>query len=157
MKAFFAGIYKIDILFQVIAGIGMVFMMAVTLLDIIMRALEKPIIGAVEIVSFTGAIIIGFALPYSSWKGAHVFVDLGVDRLPPRCKRIMRFSTKLAGSILFIFIGINFILYGITLMKTGEISPSFRIPYYPITFGLALACFVESLTLLTQLWGSRDE
>lgn len=157
MKGFFGGIYRLNISFQVIAGIGLVFMMGVTMADIIMRALGRPIIGAVELVSFSGAVIIGFALPYSTWMRAHVIVDLLLGRLPPRGKRIMEFSTKLAGSILFFFIGINFILYGLTLIKTGEISPGFRIPYYPITFGLALACFLESLTLLTQLWRGRNE
>lgn len=157
MKRFFAGIYRLNISFQVIAGIGLVFMMVVTLLDITMRALGKPIIGAVELVSFSGAVIIGFALPYSSWMKVHVIVDLVVARFPPGGKRIMDFSTKVVGFILFVFIGVNFILYGLTLIKTGEVSPGFRIPYYPITFGLALACFMESLTLLTQLLRGRHE
>ena len=148
---------KLDISFQVVAGIGLVFMMAVTLLDITMRALGRPIIGAVELVSFSGAVIIGFALPYSSWMKAHVMVDLLVERLSPAGKRIMGLITKLVGFMLFMFMGVNFILYGLTLAKTGELSPGFRIPYYPITFGLALACFLESLTLFTQLWGEQHE
>ncbi len=156
MKGFFAGIYRLNISFQVIAGLGLVFMMVVTLVDIIMRAFGRPVIGAMELVSFSGAVIISFALPYSSWMKAHVIVDLLVDRFSPSGKRIMEFSTKLVGFILFIFMGVNFILYGLTLIKTGELSPSFRIPYYPITFGLALACFIESLTLFTQLWRGRN-
>jgi hypothetical protein len=63
----------------------------------------------------------------------------------------MEFITKLVGLILFLFIGINFILYGLTLMKTGEVSAGLRIPYYPITFGLALSSFLESLTLFAGL------
>ena len=63
----------------------------------------------------------------------------------------MGFITRSAGFVLFIFMGVNFILYGLTLMKTGELSAGLRIPYYPITFGLALSCFLESLTLLADL------
>ena len=157
MKRFFTGVYKLNISFQVVAGVGLVFMMGVTLLDIIMRALSKPIIGAVELISFSGAVIIGFAIPYSSWTRAHIMVDFLVERLSPASKRIMQVVTKLAGLVLFLFIGVNFILYGLNLMKTGELSPGFRIPYYPITFGLALACFLESLTLFTQLWRRPNE
>jgi hypothetical protein len=72
----------------------------------------------------------------------------------------MGFITTSVGLLLFIFIGINFILYGLTLMKTGEVSAGLRIPYYPITFGLALSCFLESLTLLAdlvKLSGGRHE
>ena len=157
MKRFLAGVYRLNISFQVIAGIGLVFMIVVTLADITMRAFGRPIIGAVELICFSGAVIIGFALPYSSWMRAHVMVDFLVERLPPAGRRVVAFATRLVGFTLFMFMGVNFILYGLTLAKTGEVSPGFRIPYYPITFGLALACFVESLTLFTQIWRCRHE
>ena len=157
MKGFVAGVYKLNISFQVVAGIGLVFMMVVTLVDITMRALRIPIIGAVELISFSGAVIIGFAIPYSSWMKSHVGVDLLVERLSPAGKRAMAFATRLTGLLLFLFMGINFILYGLTLMKTGELSPGFRVPYYPITFGLALSCFLESLTLFVDLLKLGDQ
>ena len=157
MKRFLAGVYKLNISFQVIAGIGLVFMMVVTLLDITMRAFGMPIIGAVELVSFSGAVIIGFALPYSSWMRAHIIVDLVIVWMPPAGRRAMAFATRLVGLSLFMFMGVEFILYGLTLAKTGEVSPGFRIPYYPITFGLALACFIQALTLLAQFWRGRHE
>jgi len=157
VKGFVAGVYKLNISFQVVAGIGLVFMMVVTLVDITMRALRIPIIGAVELISFSGAVIIGFAIPYSSWMKSHVGVDLLVERLSPAGKRAMAFATRLTGLLLFLFMGINFILYGLTLMKTGELSPGFRVPYYPITFGLALSCFLESLTLFVDLLKLGDQ
>jgi TRAP-type C4-dicarboxylate transport system permease small subunit len=151
MKKFLRVVYKLDISFQVVAGVGLAFMMAVTLADITLRTLGKPIVGAIELISFSGAIIIGFAVPYSSWMRAHVIVDFVTERLSTKGKAIMEFITKLVGLILFLFIGINFILYGLTLMKTGEVSAGLRIPYYPITFGLALSSFLESLTLFAGL------
>jgi TRAP-type C4-dicarboxylate transport system permease small subunit len=160
MTRFLSGVYKLNISFQVVAGIGLVFMMVVTLVDITMRTLGRPIIGAVELISFSGAVIIGFAIPYSSWMRAHVIVDLLVERLSPTGKKTMEFATRLAGLVLFLFMGINFILYGLNLMKTGELSAGFRIPYYPITFGLSLSCFLESLTLfadLLKLLGGQHE
>jgi TRAP-type C4-dicarboxylate transport system permease small subunit len=146
-----------NISFQAVAGVGLIFMMVVTMIDIIMRAVGRPIIGAVELISFSGAVIIGFAIPHSSWMRAHVIVDFLLERLSPAGKRVMDIATRIVGLILFVFLGVNFILYGLTLMKTGEVSPGFRIPYYPITFGLALACFLESVTLFTQAWGGQHE
>ena len=151
MKRFLAAVYKLDISFQAVAGVGLAFMMVVTMADITMRAIGKPIVGSIELISFSGAVIIGFAVPYSSWMKSHIIVDFLVERLSANGKRVMGFITTSAGLLLFIFIGINFILYGLTLMKTGEVSAGFRIPYYPITFGLALSCFLESLTLLADL------
>jgi TRAP-type C4-dicarboxylate transport system permease small subunit len=151
MKRFLTTVHKVDISFQVIAGIGLAFMMAMTIADITMRALGRPIVGSIELISFSGAVIIGFAAPYSSWMRSHVIVDFLVERLSPRAKRSMELVTKLAGLVLFLFMGVNFILYSLTLMKTGEVSAGLRIPYYPITFGLALSCFLESLTLFADL------
>ena len=157
MKRFLAGIYSLNVLFQIIAGAGLAFMMGVTLLDITMRAFGRPIIGAVELVSFSGAVVIGFALPYSSWMKSHVIVDLLIMWMSPAGRRVMAVATKLVGFALFMFMGVEFILYGLTLVKTGEVSPGFRIPYYPITFGLSLACFIHALTLLAQLWREPHE
>jgi TRAP-type C4-dicarboxylate transport system permease small subunit len=151
MKRFLAAVYKLDISFQAVAGVGLAFMMVVTMADITMRAIGKPIVGCIELISFSGAVIIGFAVPYSSWMKSHIIVDFLVERLSANGKRVMGFITTSAGLLLFIFMGINFILYGLTLMKTGEVSAGLRIPYYPITFGLALSCFLESLTLLADL------
>jgi hypothetical protein len=55
------------------------------------------------------------------------------------------------GIALFAFIGYNFITYGLDLIRTGEVSASFRLPYYPIAFGLALSCFLQSITLCCDL------
>jgi TRAP-type C4-dicarboxylate transport system permease small subunit len=150
MKSFLAAIYRADLVFHVIAGSVLALMMAITLLDVIMRNLGHPIVGSVEIISFCGAVIIGFAIPYASWKKVHVYVDILVDKLNPRNRKVLNGVTRVLGITLFAFIGYNFILFGIDLMRTGEVSSSFKLPYYPIAWGLALSCFLESLTLVAD-------
>jgi len=151
MRRFLDAVLKIDITFHVLAGSALALMMVVTLLDIIMRNLGSPIVGTVEIISFCGAVVIGFAIPYTSWKKAHVYVDFLTVKLSPKNKRIMEIITRCMGIVLFAFIGYNFILYGFDLIRTEEVSPSFRIPYYPIPFGLSLSCFLQCLTLVADL------
>ena len=151
MKRFMAAVLKIDITFHIIAGSVLAFMMVVTLLDVFMRNLGHPIVGTVEIISFSGSVVVGFAIPYASWKKAHVYVDLLVEKLSPRNKIIMAAITRCMGIALFVFIGYNFIVYGRDLLQTGEVSASFRLPYYPIAFGLSLSCFLESATLFCDL------
>jgi TRAP-type C4-dicarboxylate transport system permease small subunit len=150
MKRFLAVVYKTDISFHVISGIVLAFMMLLTLTDVIVRNIGYPIVGAIEIISFSGSVLIGFAIPYTSWKKSHVYVDMIIDRLSPANKMILRAITKCMGIALFLFIGINFIVYGLDLIRTGEVSASFRLPYYPIAFGLSLSCFLESITLFAD-------
>jgi TRAP-type C4-dicarboxylate transport system permease small subunit len=161
MKRLTRFVRKMDISFEAVAGVVLAYMMIVTLSDIIMRAFGHPILGTVEIITFSGAIVIGFSLPYSSFTKTHVVVDLLTERLSPRSKAALGAVTKGMGLLFFVFVGYNFILFGFNLIKTGEVSPSFKIPYYPITFGLAVSCFLESFTLLLDmlnlLAGGQDE
>lgn len=151
MKQFLDAVFKIDVTFHAIAGSVLAFMMVVTLLDIIMRNFGSPIVGTVEIISFCGSVVIGFAIPYTSWKKSHVYVDFVIVKMRPNNRRIMEIITRLMGVILFAFIGYNFIAYGFDLIKTKEVSASFRLPYYPIAFGLSLSCFLQCLTLIADL------
>ncbi len=161
MKRFLGAVLRIDITFHAIAGSVLAFMMVVTLLDIIMRNLGRPIVGSMEIISFCGSVVVGFAIPYTSWKKAHVYVDFLLVKLNPGNRRIMEIITRCMGIALFAFIGYNFILYGFDLIKTKEVSPSFKLPYYPIPFGLSLSCFLQCLTLIADLLktvqGGRNE
>jgi TRAP-type C4-dicarboxylate transport system permease small subunit len=151
MRYFMAFVHRIDLSFHIIAGLTLAFMMVVTFTDVVIRIFGRPIVGTMEIISFCGAVVIGFAIPYASWMKVHVFVDLLTAKVSPRSQVILKAFTKSIGLLFFVFVSYNFIRYGLTLMKTGEVSPSFKIPYYPITFGLAVSCFLESLTLLCDL------
>ncbi len=144
-------IYKMDLSLHVVAGFGLAFMIILTLTDILMRTLGKPIVGSIELVCFSGAIVVGFAIPYSSLAQVHIFVDFLVKRLPPRWSSSLKALTTLMGALLFLLMGYNFILYGLDLIKTGEVSAGLKIPYYPITFGFAFSCMLESATLFSQL------
>lgn len=151
MKRFLKIVYTLDLSLHVVAGLGLAFMMGVTIVDITMRALGKPIIGAIELICFSGAIVVGFSIPYSSWMKAHVYVDLLEQKVSKRCRLVLALATRLIGIVLFLFISYNFVLYGLSLKQTGEVSPGLKLPFYPITFGLAVSCFMESLTLFSDL------
>ena len=120
MKRFLAAIYKTDLAFQVISGIVLAFMMGITLVDVLARNLGHPIVGAMEIISFGGSVVVGFAIPYVLWKRVHVYVDLLVNKLNPGKKMALNAITRCMGMALFIFIGVNFIVYGLDLIRTGR-------------------------------------
>ena len=151
MKHFLKVVYSLNLSLQVVAGLGLAFMMAVTVIDVTMRVLGRPIVGAIELICFSGAIVVGFAIPYSSWVKAHVYVDMLEEKMSTKAQKVMKAVTRIIGILLFLFISYNFILYGQSLKDSGEVSAGLKIPYYPITFGLALSCFMESLTLFTDL------
>ena len=151
MQKFIRAVVTADYALFWVGGLGLTFMMLVTLTDVVMRYMGKPIFGSMELVCFTSAVVIGFAIPYTSWTKGHIIVDFMLEMLSPGTVRIFQIVTRLMAIVLFLFAGYNFILYSFDLMKSGEVSPGFRIPYYPITFGLALSCFFQVLTLFCDL------
>ncbi|OPY76302.1 MAG: Tripartite ATP-independent periplasmic transporter [Syntrophorhabdus sp. PtaU1.Bin153] len=151
MKRILTYVGRTDLLFHVISMVVLALMMCITLVDVVARNFGYPIVGVIEIISFGGSVVVGFAIPYSSWKKAHVYVDLLIDKLSPGKRNVVNGITRCIGMALFIFAGVNFIIYALDLLRTGEVSPSFKLPYYPIAFGLSLSCFLESITLFADL------
>jgi len=68
---------------NVIAGIAITFIMFLTVLDVILRFFRRPIVGTYELVAFSGAVVIGFAIPLTSWMRGHIYVDFS----PASCPR----------------------------------------------------------------------
>jgi len=157
MQRFIRAVVTADYALFWVGGLGLAIMMLVTLTDVVMRYVGRPIFGSMEIICFTSAIVIGFAIPYTSWTKGHIIVDFLLDMLSPRTVRIFQIVTRLMALVLFLFAGYNFILYSFDLMKSGEVTPGFRIHYYPITFGLAASCFLQVLTLFCDLLNTIRE
>ncbi len=138
-------------LLLLIAAVTLAFMLIFTLTDVLMRLLGKPLVGDYEIISFLGAVVIGFSLPYTSMLKGHVFVDILIDKLPKHMADGMTIATRVLSIALFLWIGWNFVVMSQDLMRSKEVTPVFRLPYYPISFGLAFCCIIQCFTLVSQI------
>jgi TRAP-type C4-dicarboxylate transport system permease small subunit len=135
-----------------IGGVSLSFIMFLTVADIILRSLRKPIVGTFEIVAFSGAIVIGFSLPYTSWVKGHVYTDFLVARFPEKVRNVFSLLTRCLGVGLFFILGIELIKYGLDLKKAGEVSPTLMMPFYPVAYGLGGCSFIQSLVLLCDIF-----
>jgi TRAP-type C4-dicarboxylate transport system permease small subunit len=147
-------------LLLLISGLTLAFMLLFTLLDVIMRAFGRPIVGDYEVISFLGAVVVGFALPYTSLLKSHVIVDFLLEKLSKTTGDAMQIATRIVSIALFLWMGWNFVVMSLDLIKSNEVTPVFRLPYYPISFGLAFCCVIQCLVLLSQikeLVGGRHE
>jgi TRAP-type C4-dicarboxylate transport system permease small subunit len=151
MKGFLDKIRGLSRFLNVIAGISLTFLMLLTVMDVILRALKKPIVGTYELVAFSGAVVIGFAVPLTSWVRGHIFVDFLVLKFPKTIKNIFNITTRCLVIILFFLIGWNLIKYGMDLQKSGEVSLTLQMPFYPVAYGVAVACFVQCLVMLCDI------
>ena len=160
MRGWFAFERKMCRFLLLISGLTLAFMLLFTLTDVVMRAFGKPIVGDFEIISFLGAVVIGFALPYTSMVKGHISVDFFLAMLPGKVGDRLQVATRIIGIALFLWVSWNFILISFDLIETHTVTPVFRMPYYPISFGLAFCCVIQCFTFLSQILnivGGRDE
>ena len=134
-----------------IAAVALGFVILLTVADVILRYFKKPIIGTYEMVALSGAIIIGFSIPFTSWMKGHINVDFFILKLPPRGRKIFNLVTKCIGIGLFLIIGWNLIILGMDLHKAGEVTPTRHIPFYPVLYGIGICCFLQCLVLFCDM------
>jgi TRAP-type C4-dicarboxylate transport system permease small subunit len=150
-------VHKLSVSAQVIAGITLAFMMVVTLGDIILRYFGRPILGAYEIISFCGGIVVGLAIPYTSWMKGHIYVDVFFEKTkrlkgqPISRNDIVNIVTRFVSIGLFILIGWSFFSYADSLFISREVSQTLRIPFYPVAYGLGISSYIQSVLLLCEI------
>lgn len=143
------------IVLSCVAGVVLAFMLCLTVTDVILRAFRRPILGTYEIISYCGAVVIGFSLPYTSLMKGHVAVQFLLDKLSAKASRRMQMWTRIVSIAVFFWLGWNFVVIGFNLMRTNEVSGIYRLPFYPIAYGLGFACLVQCLALVSEILDGR--
>ncbi len=151
MKGFLGKVNGLSRFLNVIAGISLTFLMLLTVMDVILRSLRSPIVGTYELVAFCGAIVIGFAIPLTSWARGHIYVDFFILRFSKTGRNIFNIATRSLVIVLFFLIGWNLIKYGIDLQKSKEVSLTLQMPFYPVAYAIGVCCFVQCLVLICDI------
>ena len=161
MEGFLKTINGISRFLNIIAGISLTFLMLLTITDVILRGFKSPVPGTFEVVAFAGAVVIGFSVPLTSWMRGHIFVDFFILKFSQKGRDIFNIATRCVVIILFFLIGWNLIKYGMDLQKSGEVSLTLQMPFYPVAYGVGVCCFVQCLVLVCDIMkifgGKYDE
>jgi TRAP-type C4-dicarboxylate transport system permease small subunit len=144
-------IFQISKWTNVIAGVTLTLMMLITVVDVILRPMGKAIVGIFELVAFAGAIVIGFSVPFTSFVRGHIYVDFFVQKLSSPARKGVHITTRCMGIGLFLMVGWNLILMGTDLLRSGEVSLTLQMPFYPIVYGLGVSCFIQVLVLIGDI------
>ncbi len=101
MKGFLDKINGISRFLNIIAGISLTFLMLLTVMDVILRSFKRPIVGTYELVAFSGAVVIGFSVPLTSWVRGHIYVDFFILRFSQKVRNIFNIATRCVVIVLF--------------------------------------------------------
>lgn len=151
MRWFLDKVWKLTRVINFIGGVSLSFIMFLTVADIILRYFRKPIVGTFEIVAFSGAVVIGFSVPFTTWVKGHVNTDFLILRFSEKKRNVFHIFTRCLGIGLFFIIGLELMKYGMDLKKSGEVSPTLTLPFYPVAYGLGICSFIQCLVLLCDI------
>jgi TRAP-type C4-dicarboxylate transport system permease small subunit len=160
MKGFLNAVAWLSRFVNVVAGISLTLLMLLTVVDVILRGFKRPIVGTYELVAFLGAIAIGFSVPLTSWLRGHIFVDFIILKFPSRLRDTFNIITRGMVIFLFLMIGWNLIKYALDLHRSGEVSLTLRLPFYPIAYAIGICCFIQCLVIVcdvVKIVGGRYE
>ena len=147
-------------LLNIIAGIAVTVMMLLTVADVLLRAGGHPIIGTYEIVSLLLALVIGFGIPQVSLDRGNVYMDLLLEKLSKRGRKVMNTATRVLCLILFAPLGYNLFNVGARFHASGEVSATIKIHFYPIAYGVAVCCLLECCVFIfdiVKIWRGEYE
>ena len=160
MDALYAMLKFISKALNLLAGIALTGMMFLTVADVSLRAAGHPLIGTYEIVALSLAVVIGFGIPKVSIDKGHVIMEFLLEKLGPTGKNLMNTFTRILVLILFIFIGYNLFNVGAEFHASGEVSPTIKLPFYPVAYGVGICCFLECFVFIfdiVRIWRGQYE
>ena len=160
METLYRILLRVSKILSYIGGAALTFMMFLTVADVLLRAVGRPILGTYELVSLTLAIVIGFTIPKVSLDRGHVYMEILLEKFSKRDKAIMNTFTRVLGIILFAIIAYNLFLIGREFHTSGEVSSTLKIPFYPVVYFVGVCCFVECFVFLfdiAKIWRGEYE
>jgi len=132
-----------------VAGMSVLAMMAITCADVILRLkwINRPFVGAYDIVKIAGALSLATALPYTTAVKGHVAIEYFFHKLN-RCGRIVLDTLiRLLGMALFAFFAWRSVVYGLNLHRNGQVSQTLQLPVFWVPFVIGFCCAVVVLVI----------
>jgi TRAP-type C4-dicarboxylate transport system permease small subunit len=151
MKRFLDAVKGASSALSAVAGAALAFLMLLTVADVVLRLLGRPIVGTYELVAVSGAVAIGLSLPITSWVRGHIYVDSFIERLPRVPRAVIAVVTRLLVLGLFLVAARNLFRYAGSLSRAGEVTPTLHVPFYPVVIGVGVSCLVECAVMIADI------
>jgi TRAP-type C4-dicarboxylate transport system permease small subunit len=142
------------------AGLVLVAMMLFTVLDMVLRALGRPVAGSYEVIGWLSAAAMALALGYAQMHRTHVSIDLLVTRFGGRLRAGVEVTTRLCSLLLFAAVAAYVARYGGVLQDSGSLSETLKAAVHPWVYvvavgaaGLTMALFVDVLRSVSRFVG----
>ena len=147
---------RVELLLQKVlmatAAFFLIAMMLMTCADIVCRQVWKPLPGVFELMGLFGSLVVACALGYTQRRKDHLAVDIVTNIYPIIIQKSLEMLNRFVCMLFSILACWQVSRVAGNLMRTGEVTETLRMIYYPFTYGvaagfglLAAVFFVEML------------
>lgn len=131
-----------------IAGIALAGMILLTFGNILTRLFWKPIPGSVELTGYLSAVVAAFSLGFTQSRKGHIAVDILVNAFSGKARAIIQVWNDALCLGFSLLIAWQVWLRALVLMRSGELSETLQIVYYPFLLLTSVGFFSLGLTLI---------
>ena len=123
----------------------------ISLLDILgSKILNLPFPGVIELIGYSQAVMIVFALAFTQLIHQHIRVEMIFSRLPGTLQSLLEILSSIFLFLLFSVLVWQFASYGMTLQRSGQYSITLGLPIHFIVWVIALALIPSALVFFLE-------
>lgn len=127
-----------------LAGVGILAMMAVTCLDVLLRRFGTSLAGSYDMVRMLGGVVVAAALPLTTAVKGHVAIEYFFHRLDAFGRLVVDSVMRSLQTFAFFCAASAFLRKGCTLLRDGEVTPTLQIPVFWLAWLLACSCLLSA-------------
>ncbi len=137
------------------AALALVFMMLVTLADVVLRqTVNLPVFGNVELVQLALVAVVYLALPETFLRGEHVTVDVIDLAISPRARAALRTGAAALTLIFLVAMGWRMVAPALDTLDFGDSTMDLGLPliwyWAPMILGVACGAAAMCIVLLRE-------
>ena len=149
---------------ELIAVIGLSAMTVITLVAVFFRyVLQSPIIWSEEAARYLMVWSTMLGISIATRQKAHLGIDIFVSMAPKKLQRALEIFSTLMMIVMFVFLTGISIVFIQSAIRTGNVSPMLRIPFYiiylalPLGFGLSAVRSIQDLVDVIKGVDNKEE
>ncbi|MGI9598365.1 MAG: TRAP transporter small permease [Acidimicrobiales bacterium] len=140
-----------------LAGAVLVFILAITLVNIVGREFNEPLAGTVEVTALLMTLVVFLGIPHGEDEGVHITVDLLYERVGPRTQRNLTVFGRAVGLVVMAMMSRQLWLYAniqadggyTTTVREWDIAPFVR----AAAFGTFMLVLATAANLIVAVFG----
>lgn len=134
--------------------LGLVIIMLLGVAEVMLRPFDVSIYGAFEMIGFVGSVVVFFSMPQTLIEKGHIQISVVVSKFSNRVQATIDVITGALSIGVCALVVWQAGSVATDMLRSGEVSLTLGIPFYPFVYGIAFSCGLLGLVFLSDLFDS---